>query len=153
MKENTSEQRREWENEAKEFLRNNYPPKNVWVDRNLEVLNGFLERKSPMSEKEAVDYAIQTTEGFARNSGIGLRPESETDVLHIPSRLEAIRKFEKDTQPLYKQLTLDKIIRIFILAEAASVQRSIGYTWSDVAQEHLNKLTELVRIHKDLTGL
>jgi hypothetical protein len=142
---------REWEREPKKFLQANYPFKESWVKKNIDVLTGFRERNNFRSDRIIVEDAINLTIGFARQSGIDIRP-NETDVIHIPSRLEAIRRVEKDVEPLFKQLTLDRIVRIFIVAEAASVQESIGYASSDVAQNHLIKLNELVRIHKDLTG-
>jgi len=152
MKENASEHARKREEEAKEFLKINYPFNRKWVQENLEVLENERKRKTSRSDEGIVSDAIQLTESFARQSGINLRPKSETDVTHIPSRLEAIREFEKESARLYKQLSLDRMVKIFILAEAASVQGSIGYASSEVAQDHLNKLTELVRIHRDLTG-
>jgi hypothetical protein len=143
---------REWEREPKEFLRQNYPTKRAWVKENLEVLNNQRDRETPRNDRNVINHAIEVTEDFARRSGINLSPKKETDVTHIPSRLEAIKRFERDTVPLYEELSLDKMIRILILAEAASVQESIDYDSSDVAQDHLNKLNELVRIHKGLTG-
>lgn len=139
--------------EAEEYLRQNYPSKRSWVKQNLEVLNRKRDRETPRNDREVINRAIEVTEDFARQSGINLEPRRDTDVLHIPSRLEAVRRFEKDVAPLYKQLFLDKTVRILILAEATSVHKSINYASADVAQDHLDKLTKLVQIHKDLTGL
>lgn len=138
--------------EAEEYLRQNYPSKRSWVEKNLEVLKSFGERQTPMLDYEIVSHAIKTTRDFAER---GIDPEDKhcTDVIHIPSRLAAIRKFEKDIHPLRRQLSLDGVVQILVVAETANVRRSIQYASSDKVQHYLDNLTNLVKIHKELTGL
>lgn len=143
--------KREWEQEAEEYLRQNYPSKRSWVEKNLEVLKSFGERGKPMSDYEIVSYAIKVTRDFAEH-GIDPEDKSSTDVIHIPSRLAAIRKFEKDIPRLRKQLSLDGVVQILVVAETANVRRSIQYASSDKVQHCLDNLTKLVQIHKDLAG-
>ena len=89
-----------YEQEVKEYLHQNYPPKKSWVEKNLELLKSFRKRQNPMSDTEIIRDAIRITRDFAEQSGVNTTNRNETDVLHIPSRLEAIRKFRKG-RPLF----------------------------------------------------
>lgn len=138
--------------EAEEYIRQNYPSKGSWVRKNLEVLKSFGKRQNPKSDYEIASYAIKTTRDFAEQSGIDPEDKRCTDVIHIPSRLVAIREFESDVHPLMKQLSLDGIIKILVVAESANVRRNINNAPSDKIQHYLDNLTNLVRLNKGLTG-
>lgn len=140
------------EQEAEEYLHKNYPSKRTWVNENLEVLQTIKKRKGSNSDIEVVSWAIETTLDFAKRSGINDPDMRETDVLHIPSRIAAIRKFESAGHPLVRQLTLDKVIQIYVIAESVNLQRNIGFASADESLRSLENLRNLVEFHKNLTG-
>jgi len=144
---------RGWEQKAETYLRAKYPPKRNWVNTNLEVIQSIKKRKDFKSDGEVVNWAIKTTEQFAQQSGINNNNRMEEDVLHIPSRLAAIRRFEAAEHPFHKQLSLDKVVQIYIIAETTNLRRSVGFASSDQASKDLDNLAILVELHKELTGL
>lgn len=139
------------EQEAEEYLRKNYPSKRAWVNENLEVLQTIKRRKDFNSDAEVVSWAIETTVDFAKKSGVNNPDARETDVLHIPSRIAAIRKFESAGHPLERQLTLDRVVQIYVIAETVNLQRSVRFASQEKSLKVLENLRNLVGLHKKLT--
>lgn len=140
----------EIEQEVEEFIKKNYPSKKSWVNQNLETFQSFRKRKVE-SDDEIISDAINTTIYFAKGSGINLPNNRDTDVLHIPSRLAAIQKFEKSLHSLERRLSLDRVVKVLVIAESTSVYKCLDWPSTDEVQHHLDNLTKLVELHKKIS--
>lgn len=141
-----------WEREAEKFLHTKYPAYSGWVKENLELLKDESTRWPDKPEDKIVKDAIEVTESFASQSGIGVN-RREDGVLHIPSRLEAIREFESGETEFSKLLSVDKMVKIYITAEATNLTRAINhYGGTDKAFDYLKNLTDLLNLLKELRG-
>lgn len=142
---------RDLEQRVEAYLHSHYKPNRAWVKENLETLQDFRGRNDFSSDREIISWAIETTKNFAVGSGINNHDRiSDTGVLHIPSRLAAIRRFESATHTLMKQLSQDKMIQIYIIAETTNLRRSIQFASSDKAFTDLENLTNLLKLHKEI---
>jgi hypothetical protein len=141
----------ELEQEVRAFLREHYPTKRSWIKKDLELFNGWRDREvEPKSNFKVVSEAIDLIWEGARNRGINIDKEEETDILNIPSYVAAIEKFEKESGEVIKQLYLSDIVELFAVAESASIQKTIHQGNPERVFAHLDNLKRLIRFHARL---
>lgn len=137
--------------EAKSFLKTNYPVRRADVNEVLEQLGTESKRGSVY---EAIQRNIEITIDFAKD-GLGPRVKGASpDILYVPARLFGILEFEnKNRVGLSQQLPLSRYLGILAIGELASLTKNVHRGWrfdQDEGAAHLSRFKELIKFQQKL---